>query len=202
MASHYSSVAHAIAPEARGAQLHFGSTGVLAGTQRYFAVSAMALLAGLTCTTIRTSRAAELRAEMGAKPVFTLADVAGTQFKLATQHGRAVVVHFFATWCEACREELPALRRLAERAGAQHIDVVAISVAEVPIRVRRFIEQMPVNYPVLLDEDRAVAKAWGVETLPTTFVLDAELKTRFAVEREYDWDRLDVATLLEKPPRE
>jgi peroxiredoxin len=202
MASHYLSVARATAPEVRGAQFDPGSTGVLAGARRCSVACAIALLAALTCATSSTSHAAELRAETREKPAFTLADVTETEFKLATRHGRAVVVHFFATWCEPCREELPALRRLAERAGVQDIDVVAISVAEVPIRVRRFIEQTPVNYPVLLDEDRAVAKAWGVDTLPTTFVLDAGLKTRFAVEREYDWDGLDVATLLEKLSKE
>lgn len=60
--------------------------------------------------------------------------------------------------------------------------------------VRRFREQTPVGFPILLDQDRAVAKAWGVTTLPTSFVLDADLKMRFAVEHEYDWDRFDSAT--------
>ena len=92
---------------------------------------------------------------------------------LIAQHGRVVLVHFFATWCEPCREELPALRRLVERAVRQPVTVLAISVAEVPMRAcARFIESTPVNFPVLLDQDRAVAKAWDVYTLPTTFVLD------------------------------
>jgi len=58
---------------------------------------------------------------------------------------------------------------------------------------RRLRERTPVGLPILLDQDRAVAKAWGV-TVPTSFVLDANLKTRFAVEHEYDGDRFDSAT--------
>ena len=138
----------------------------------------------------------------GAKPAFTLADTSGTDIALGELKGRTVLVHFFATWCEPCREELPALRRLVERSRDHKLAVVAISVAEVPVRVRRFMEQMPVNFPVLLDQDRAVAKSWDVNALPSTFILDADLTARLAVEREYDWDRLDVATLLENFSRE
>ena len=61
------------------------------------------------------------------------------------------------------------------------------------MRVRRFIETMPVNFPVLLDRERAVAKAWNVTTLPTTFVLDANLRPRLMVETDFAWDTFDVA---------
>ena len=48
------------------------------------------------------------------KPLFTLPDLSGKLVDLSQQHGHVVFLHFFATWCEPCREELPALRRLAE----------------------------------------------------------------------------------------
>jgi peroxiredoxin len=129
---------------------------------------------------------------------FTLRDSQDEFVALASHRGRNVVVHFFATWCEPCRDELPALNRLVARADAGRLAVLAISVAEVPIRVRRFLGEIPVNFPVLLDQDRAVAKAWGVDSLPATFILDTGLKPRLAVMREYDWDGLDLANVLEK----
>jgi peroxiredoxin len=127
-------------------------------------------------------------------PAFTLSDTSGAMHSLASQSGPIVLVHFFATWCEPCREELPALNRLAAR-GAGTLKVVAISVAEVDPRVRRFLDTMPLDFPVLLDRDRAVAKAWNVSTLPTTFVLDVNLHRRFAVETDFAWDSIDVAKL-------
>ncbi len=145
---------------------------------------------------------ASLRDTAGEKPAFCLTDTTGTERALAALNGRPVLVHFFATWCEPCREELPALRRLVERSGDRDLAVIAISVAEVPIRVRRFMEETPVNFPILLDQDRAVAKAWDVSALPTTFILDATHKPRLAVEREYDWDRLDLAKLATQLTRE
>ena len=105
-----------------------------------------------------------------------------------------MLVHFFATWCEPCREELPALNRLTARAGGS-VKVLAIAVADADRSVQRFFETMPVDFPILLDRDRAVAKAWSVATLPTTFVLDASLQPKFVVETDFAWDTIDPGNL-------
>jgi peroxiredoxin len=139
--------------------------------------------------------AAELqRWSAGAQPIFSLPNTAGADVALEAARGHVVLVHFFATWCESCREELPALNRLAARASGD-VKVLAIAVADADQRVQRFFETTPVDFPVLLDRDRAVAKAWQVTTLPTTFVLDAGLRPRFVVETDYAWDSLDPKEL-------
>lgn len=132
----------------------------------------------------------------GRKPDLTLTDIAGAKHSLADYGGRAVLVHFFATWCEPCRPEMQALERLAAREGNSAFRILAISVNEPDGRVRRFFEKTPVSFPVLLDRDRDIAKAWGVEILPTTYVLDAGLVPRLFVERDLEWDRLDIAPIL------
>jgi hypothetical protein len=68
-------------------------------------------------------------------------------------------------------------------------------VADADQRVQRFFETTPVDFPILLDRDRTVAKAWQVATLPTTFVLDAGLRPRFVVETDYAWNSLDLKEL-------
>lgn len=130
------------------------------------------------------------------KPTFSLDDLNRQPVSLADQRSEIVLVHFFATWCEPCRDELPALNRLVARADPAKLRVLSISVAEVDVRVRNFVEKLPVDFPVLLDRDRSVAKAWNVSALPTTFLLDRNLKPRLSVERDYDWDRLDVGEIL------
>jgi thiol-disulfide isomerase/thioredoxin len=105
-----------------------------------------------------------------------------------------VLIHFFATWCEPCREELPALNRLAARAGGG-VTVLAIAVADADRSVQRFFAATPVDFPILLDRDRAVAKAWNVATLPTTFVLDGSLQPKFVVETDFAWDTIDPGKL-------
>ena len=131
-----------------------------------------------------------------AKSPFLLDDLDNAAVSLADVRADIVVVHFFATWCEPCRDELPALRRLVERSDPAQLRVISISVAEVGARVRNFVEKLPVNFPILLDSDRAVARSWGVSALPTTFILNRDLSPRLFVERDYDWDQIDVPQLL------
>jgi len=130
------------------------------------------------------------------QPLFTLDDLQKEPVPLAELRSDVLIVHFFATWCEPCREELPALRRLVERSDSRRLRVVTISVAEVDVRVRNFVEKTPVNFPILLDRDRSVAKAWNVSALPTSFILDRDLRPRLFIEREYDWDNFDVPRAL------
>ena len=131
------------------------------------------------------------------KPPIVLADLAGSVIRLSDYRGRVLFVHFFATWCEPCREELPALQRLRDRADGSPA-VVAISVGEPELRVRRFFADGSIDLPVLLDTDSTAAKAWGVYALPTTYVLDAGLTPRRVVEGDFDWDSLDLEALLKE----
>jgi peroxiredoxin len=150
----------------------------------------------LTLFACLTATAAEpLQPASGPKPGFVLRDLSGADVKLEAQRGHIVLVHFFATWCEPCREELPALRRLVERSTGTPVAVLAISVGEVGARVRRFMQTMPINFPILLDSERAVAKSWDVYALPTTFVLDAALTPRLVSNGEFAWDRTTVDEL-------
>jgi thiol-disulfide isomerase/thioredoxin len=172
------------APEFRGAQ--FGRTAASLKP----VLLAIALL--FLLWPYSSSRAAELTPAGGpAKPDFSLHDLNGKIVPLTAFKGRTVLVHFFATWCEPCREELPALNRFLKRA-ASNASVVAISVAEVDPRVKRFFDAAPVDFPVLLDRDRTIAKSWKISALPTTYVLDASMKPMLVVEADFAWDTVDV----------
>jgi thiol-disulfide isomerase/thioredoxin len=144
--------------------------------------------------------AAELqRWSGGRQPAFSLPTIGGSAAALDAARGHVVLVHFFATWCEPCRQELPALDRLAARAGGS-VKVLAIAVADADQRVQRFFAATPVDFPILLDRGRAVAKAWNVSTLPTTFVLDADLHPNFVVETDFAWDSIDPGKLTGSTP--
>jgi thiol-disulfide isomerase/thioredoxin len=143
-----------------------------------------------------TVTAAELqRWSGGGQPAFSLPTIGGAAAALEAARGHVVLVHFFATWCEPCREELPALNRLAARGGG-NVTVLAIAVADADPSVQRFFATTPVDFPILLDRDRAVAKTWNVATLPTTFVLDASLRPRLVVESDFAWDTIDPGKLI------
>jgi hypothetical protein len=73
--------------------------------------------------------------------------------------------------------------------------VLAISVVKSGIRVSRFLGSLPVKVSVLLDPERKTAKAWNVSILPTTFVLDKDLRARLAAEGGFNWAGIDPAQL-------
>ncbi len=129
-------------------------------------------------------------------PPFTLDNLRKEPVALADLRSDVLVVHFFATWCEPCREELPALRRLVDRSDRARLRVVSVSVAEVDVRVRNFVDKVPVNFDILLDRDRAVTRSWNISVLPTTVILDQDMKPRLFITREYDWDNFDAAQAL------
>jgi peroxiredoxin len=179
----------------------FRSAPEVRGTWRSKAVAALCCAGAvfyLAMAPLRAEAAELQRWTAGAQPNFSLPNTTGANVALEAARGHVVLVHFFATWCEPCREELPALNRLAARANG-NAKVLAIAVADADPRVQRFLATTPVDFPVLLDRDRAVAKAWQVATLPTTFVLDDALRPRFVVETDYGWDSLDLKELTSTP---
>jgi thiol-disulfide isomerase/thioredoxin len=132
----------------------------------------------------------------GLKPMFSLDRVDGGTEKLADRLNRIVLVHFFATWCEPCRREVSSLAQLSKRLPQGRFTIIGVDVAEVDIRVKRFFASLPVTFPIALDRDGAVAKAWGVDALPTTFVLDRNLTPRFYVQGDLDWNCPAIEPLL------
>jgi thiol-disulfide isomerase/thioredoxin len=179
------------APEFRGAQFK--------PTPGSLQMVLLAISWLLLCSLPSLADAGELkRTNESSKPYFSLHDLNGRSVPLKAFKGRTVLVHFFATWCEPCREELPALNRFLGRASS-NVSVIAVSVAEVDQRVNRFFERMHVDFPVLLDGNRMVAKSWKISTLPTTYVLDANLKPVLLVEADFAWDTVDVEPATGRP---
>lgn len=132
--------------------------------------------------------ASGLEPATGEAPPLALETVDGQAVSLDPALGRPVLVHFFATWCPPCIPEMAALDRLAARRAGQPLVIVTVSVAEVDAAVRRFFAERPTALPVLMDRDRATARAWGVTSLPTSVLLDAGHHRVFVANGEVDWD--------------
>jgi thiol-disulfide isomerase/thioredoxin len=129
----------------------------------------------------------------GATPRLAGVDIKGKPFDLERLRGRVVVVNFWATWCEPCRDELPSLERLQRARGGKPFDVVTVNFGEQPERIKGFLEREFVELPVILDRDKETAGRWRAGGLPMTFIVDARGRVRYQIVGERKWD--DVASL-------
>ena len=100
---------------------------------------------------------------------FTLTDLEGKSWTLSGLRGKVVVVNFWATWCPPCRKEMPDLETLYNRFKGEGLVVLAISDEDAG-KVRPFIAEHQVTYPILLDPGRKVNDLFQVEGIPKTFV--------------------------------
>ncbi len=105
------------------------------------------------------------------KADFTLADLGGAKWTLKEQRGKVVVLNFWATWCPPCRKEMPDLETLYRQFKDQGLVILAISDEDLG-KVRPFISEQKVTYPILLDPGRKVNKLFQIEGIPKTFVYD------------------------------
>jgi len=102
---------------------------------------------------------------------FTLTELGGMKWTLKEQHGKVVVVNFWATWCPPCRKEMPDLETLYKQFKDQGLVILAISDEDAG-KVAPFIAEQKVTYPILLDPGRKVNELFQIEGIPKTFVYD------------------------------
>jgi peroxiredoxin len=136
----------------------------------------------------------------GATPPLALADLEGKRHDLEAYRGKVLLVNFWATWCEPCTKEMPSMRRLRASLAGRPFEVLAVNLGEGEGRIRRFLEQVPLDFPVLLDADKSVAKSWKARILPASYLVGPDGRIRYSVLGEIDWDaepaRKAVASLL------
>ena len=124
-----------------------------------------------------TAAIAKLEADDQArqKADFTLTDLQGKSWTRGELHGKVVLVNFWATWCPPCRKEMPDLDALYKKFKDQGLVILAISDEDVA-KVKPFLTERPVTYPILLDPGRKVNDLFHIDGIPKSFVYDREGK--------------------------
>jgi peroxiredoxin len=122
-----------------------------------------------------TEAMARLEADDGrrAQVDFTLTDLQGKVWTLHELRGKVVLVNFWATWCPPCRKEMPDLNALYQRFGPQGLVILAISDEE-EAKVKPFVWERKIAYPILLDPGDKVHAAFAVEGIPRSFLYDRQ----------------------------
>ena len=117
-----------------------------------------------------------------------LDDLSGKPVDLARFKGQVVLLNFWATWCDGCRAEIPALNRLQQHYRSRQLHVLGINVGEGRARIAQFRERIPIEFDVLRDVDSLVLKTWHIRIMPSTFLIDRNGMLRYQLVGEADWD--------------
>jgi peroxiredoxin len=105
-------------------------------------------------------------------PEFQLSSLTGAAGSLAQYRGKVVLLNFWATWCQPCTKEMPAMQAAYDALRDQGFVVLAINELEDIPKVREHITEHQHTFEVLLDPDNHVANQYGVVGLPVSIFID------------------------------
>jgi len=158
------------------------------------------LITGLSLSLVGlTATAAQLKpTKPRAAPELSLPTLDGGSVNLGDLRGRVVLVNFWAVWCPPCRKEMPSMERLSKRLAERPFTILASNAGETPEQVRPFLKEVPLTFPILLDQDSARMKAWRVFVLPTSFLVDKQGQIRYSLSGHIEWDEPEAVAVIEK----
>jgi peroxiredoxin len=107
-------------------------------------------------------------------PQLRLQSRTGDTVDLADLRGKVVVVDFWASWCDPCREELPVLERFYAAHRDSGLEILGVNIDESRADADELLRRLPVTFPVLYDTDQHVVSRWQPPKMPTSYVVDRD----------------------------
>jgi thiol-disulfide isomerase/thioredoxin len=164
------------------------------------------LLVGLCLTGCNTTDQPKVlpkvkqNADRKAAPEFALKDVDGRSVSLADYKGKVVLLNFWATWCGPCKIEIPWFIEFEQKYKDRGFAVLGVAMDEEGWEVvKPYLDQTRVNYRVVVGNDSVATLYGGVDSLPTSFVLDQDGRiaaTHVGLVSKSDYEN-EISQLLE-----
>lgn len=115
----------------------------------------------------------------GAADDFTLKSNQGKNIRLEELRGEVVMLNFWASWCGPCRQEMPLMNDIYQEYKDLGFTILAVNVDEDSADADRFLTAVPVDFPILYDNQSQVSELYGVDAMPTTVLIDRDGNKRF-----------------------
>ncbi len=116
-------------------------------------------------------------------PSFTAPSLyGGGNLSLQDLRGKVVFVDFWASWCGPCLTSLPLFDELRQDFPSGKFQVLAVNVDRDPGKARAFLDKRPVGYPSVMDPQGRIPESFGLETMPTSYLIDGRGVVRFVNE--------------------
>ena len=107
-------------------------------------------------------------------PLLSTSPDTAAKLSLAELRGKVVYLDFWASWCGPCRMSFPQLEQLRHELSPRGFEVLAVNVDEFEADALKFIEEIPVSYPLVRDEEGVSPRAYGILGMPTGYLIDRE----------------------------
>lgn len=131
-------------------------------------------------------------------PLFEMKDTEGRTWKLADLRGKVVLLNFWATWCDPCREEIPSIQNfINSEKGNEKVIFVSVLYRDDPARAMGYLKERGYSFPVLID-DAKIASSYGVTGVPETFVISTQGVIKDRIIGPLKWDSPEVIGALRK----
>jgi thiol-disulfide isomerase/thioredoxin len=136
---------------------------------------------------------------LSAAPELPIYDREGRRIDLTRQKGKFLIVHFWATWCPPCVEEIPALSRFWDEYGnREDLSLYAVSVDKDWNVIDRFAAKNPSNIPVYRDPDAKTAARFGSSQYPETYIVNRSGRVLHRVQGAMSWDDPELRKRIEQ----
>jgi cytochrome c biogenesis protein CcmG/thiol:disulfide interchange protein DsbE len=158
------------------------------------------LLILMGCLALLIAACGESRAAAVGKPApaFETVDMQGNVRSLTDLRGKVVLVNFWATWCSACREEMPSMQSLYEKMPKDKFEMIGLFTMDNPEVVKNFISYLGLTFPIWSNESNKIGARYGLAGLPETFIVDKQGVIREKVIGPTEWDTPETIEMLTK----
>jgi peroxiredoxin len=112
-------------------------------------------------------------------PDFALPAVVGSNVRLSEYRGQAVIISFWSSRCSVCARQLMLLDRLYSTYRSSGLIVVAVSVDDDPVHAEQYARAHAGGFPLLLDSAKTVSRAYAIDRLPSTVLIDRSGTVRY-----------------------
>jgi thiol-disulfide isomerase/thioredoxin len=118
----------------------------------------------------------------------------GKKIDLSTLRGKIVLIHFWATWCPPCVEEIPELQRFwSHYRENPRLALYSVSVDDSWEAIDKFRKQSPFDFPTYRDPGSSTAHRFGTTKFPETYIADGNGRILYHLPQAIDWDAPEVA---------
>jgi len=137
-------------------------------------------------------------ASKGVAPLdFTVPLLNGEPVKLSDLKGKVIFLNFWATWCGPCRAEMPSMEAVYQKLKGRGFEILAVNIMESPETTAAFMTQNALTFPAALDASGEISNRYGIQAIPTSFIIDKRGLLVSRVTGSLDWNTAGIIAALE-----